>query len=128
IILECFYDENVASYIIEFKTFYGLYEGVVNAHTGNITSIAIKPEEDSAPMFEPPSEDEEEVSFIPHETALAIAISDSEIGGTAAVVKNDLDRERKTYNIIFRSGTTEYSYIIDAVTGDILSFDVVMDS
>ncbi|MBQ2942426.1 MAG: PepSY domain-containing protein [Clostridia bacterium] len=129
IILECLFVEEERSYIVDFKTFHGTYEGIVNASSGKLLSVMLKEPETDEPMFAP--EDEESASeevFISLDTALTLALRDSGASGTAVLVKNSLDRENKTYNIIFRSGNTEYNYLIDAVTGDILSSDVVIDS
>ena len=126
IILECEYVESSNTYIVEFKTFHATYRGVVNAYTGKIVSIVIKEDEDTTPMFAP--EEEQEVPLLPYDTALSIALSDSDAEGTAVIVKNELDTENKVFNIIFRSGTAEYYYAVDAVTGDILSTEMVLDS
>ena len=127
IILECEYNEDVNAYIIEFKTFYATYEGIVNANTGTINSIVIKEEEDDTPMFDPEPEEVDD-AFISPDTALAVALSNSGAEGTAVIVKNELDAENKVFNIIFRSVTAEYYYTVDAVTGDILSMEMVLDS
>ena len=127
IILECEYKEEVNAYIIDFKTFYATYEGIVNAHTGNITSIVIKEKEDNSPMFDTEPEEVADI-FLHPDTALGIAISDSGAEGTAVIVKNELNSENKVFNIIFRSGSAEYYYTIDAVTGAILSMDMLLDS
>lgn len=128
IILECIYSESTNSYVVDFKTFHGNYEGTVNARTGSITSIILKEEPSDAPMFDPEDEENSQEHFIPAESAIQIALQDSEAEGTAVLIKNELDKENKVYNVIFRSGNSEYTYKIDAITGKIISFDVVIDS
>ncbi len=129
IITECIYKSASSSYEIEYKTAHNVYIAIVDADSGEISSVTIKEEittEDPS-VFETPEEDTDD-KILPADTALSIAFADSGISGTASLVKNDLNRESKTYTVVFRSGNREFTYIIDAVTGAIISSETEMDS
>lgn len=129
IITECTLHSESALYEIEFKTSHNVYIGYINARTGNVDSVSVKeeiiPEDNSVFTDEPETED---VSFIATDTALAIAIKDANVSGSVVLVKNELNRENKTFTCIFRAGNREFTYIINATTGDIISSETELDS
>lgn len=128
IITDCTFNENTFSYTITFKTSLGVYVGSVGGFDGKLTSVSVQEEKPEITEFETYPEEEPKERFITMDTALAIAISNSGASGTAIVVKTELDKNEKVFTIIFRSGEFEYSYIIDAVTGDIISSDAIPNS
>lgn len=135
VITECEYDEDSMVYEIEFGTEFGKYEGKVSAKNGDIISV-ITEEPISAPQTDGPSANESNDNentvtskqAFSHDDALAIAIIDADVGGSVLTVKNSYDKEDNCYDIVFRSGNKEFSYKIDAETGDIKESSVDMDS
>lgn len=135
VITECEYDKDSMVYEIEFETELGKYEGKVSAKNGDIISV-ITEEPISAPPADTSLSDESNDNentgtskqAFSHDDALIIAIMDADVGGSVLTVKNSYDKEDNCYDIVFRSGNKEYSYEIDAETGDIKESSVDMDS
>lgn len=74
--------------------------------------------------------DPDAASYIGTEKAKEIALTHAGVkAGDAVFVQARLDREdgKMCYDLEFYSGSTEYDYDIDAVTGAIVSFDHDMD-
>ena len=70
-------------------------------------------------------------SYIGEEKALQIALEHAGLAAadlTFSKVKLDFDDGKWTYDTEFYAGNQEYDYEIDAVTGDILSFDYDMEN
>ena len=86
---------------------------------------ATEPEEPAA--TEPAAEEQKEIG---DDKALEIAFKDSGVKKADAnniTVHLDVDDGRTEYDVEFHVGTTEYSYNIDAYTGDILEKDIDKD-
>ena len=86
---------------------------------------AAEPEEPAA--TEPAAEEQKEIG---DDKALEIAFKDSGVKKADAnniTVHLDVDDGRTEYDVEFHVGTTEYSYNIDAYTGDILEKDIDKD-
>ena len=86
---------------------------------------ATEPEEPAA--TEPAAEEQKEIG---DDKALEIAFKDSGVKKADAnniTVHLDVDDGRTEYDVEFHVGTTEYSYNIDAFTGDILEKDIDKD-
>lgn len=94
---------------------------------------AAEPEEPAATEPEEPAVTEpaaEEQKEIGDDKALEIAFKDSGVKKADAnniTVHLDVDDGRTEYDVEFHVGTTEYSYNIDAYTGDILEKDIDKD-
>ena len=127
IITECIYHSDSDMYEIEFSTELNIYTGMVNASTGNVESVIVKEEITKEDNFVFDNGEPEEEAFIPMDAALTIALSDSKATGSVVLVKNDLNRDSKTYTCIFRAGNKEFTYIINAVTGEVISSETELD-
>lgn len=135
VITECEFDDDSFIYEIEFETEFGKYEAKVSAKNGAIISVVTEetktaPSTDSSlqnDTGESENAETKEQAFSPDD-ALAIAIMDADVGGSVLTVKNSYDKENNCYEVVFRSGNKEFSYEIDAATGEVRESSVDMDS
>lgn len=132
VITECEFDEDSFVYEIEFETEFGKYEGKVSAKNGDIISVITEETKTALPpdssLQNADKSSDAPKQAIAHDDALAIAITDADIAGSVLTVKNSYDKEDNCYEIVFRSGNKEFSYEIDAATGEIRESSVDMDS
>lgn len=105
-------------YDVEFYTDDLEYDYHIDARTGDVLSYDHDMEGNPAP-------DDTTVS-ITKDKAKKIALKDAGLSASKVSyiqVKLDWEAGRRVYDVEFYSGNTEYDYVIDAATGDILSFD-----
>lgn len=125
VITECDYDDNLSSYEIKFETEYGEYKAVVSGETGSIVSVTlIEPD----PVIPDDPEPDKAKQVLTPDDALTVAIMDADVSGSVMTVQNKYNSDENTYFVVFRSGNKEFTYKIDAETGDILESNVDMDS
>ena len=131
-------DDHVPHYEVEFSVGQDEYGYDIHAQTGEVLKKHVDLQETAAPQAEPPQTPvsapaDSAAAAQPHslteEEALSIAYADA--GLTAADVSRvwcrlDRDDGREVYEIEFRSGSTEYEYDVDALTGNILERDVAL--
>lgn len=127
VITECDYDDNLSAYEIKFETDYGEYKAVVSGESGKLISVTLIEEDPVIPEEKPDDHDAKKQALTPDD-ALTVAIMDADVSGSVMTVKNSYNSEDNTYYIIFRSGNKEFTYEIDAETGDIVDSSVDMDS
>lgn len=131
------YDDGRAIYDVEFWTETDEYDYDIDATTGEILSM-----DRDAEDYDPQTASSQQAASGSQPTAAPAAEGDGYIGGDAArqaaldhaglagdssvqFVHTELDRDdgRAIYEVEFWSGSTEYDYEIDAVTGEVLKFD-----
>lgn len=101
------------------------YDYDIDACTGAVVSFDYDAEDDQRPNSS--GNANTSGSYIGEEKAKSIALNHADVSaGSASRLRCELDRDdgRWEYSVEFVSGTTEYEYEIDAVTGNILSRDV----
>ncbi len=126
IITECDYDDDKSVYEIRFETDYGEYNAIVDGKSGKVLSVTlIEPD----PVVPDDTDDGDGAKqMLTPDDALTVAIMDADVSGSVMTVKNDYNKDENTYFLIFRSGNKEFTYTVDAETGDILDSSVDMDS
>lgn len=116
-------DDGRYEYEVEFWSGNVEYDYTIDALTGEIRAY-----DHDAEYYASPAQSS--AQYIGEEQAKAIALTHAGITADNArftEIKLDVDDGRYEYEIEFWSGNYEYSYDIDAVTGDIISFDVDRD-
>lgn len=121
-------DDGRMEYAIEFSSGATKYEYTIDAETGAILSFEAEDAKGNVAFsFDagdaPPS-------GIGQDEAKAIALAHagvSESDATRLKVELDRDDGRMEYEVEFDVGRTEYSYEIDAVSGEILSYEIDND-
>ncbi len=126
IITECDYNEDKSVYEIKFETDYGEYNATVDSKSGKVLSVTLIEPDPVVP--DDPVDGDGSKQILTPDDALTVAIMDADVSGSVMTVKNDYDRDENAYFLIFRSGNKEFTYKIDAETGDILDSSVDMDS
>ncbi len=125
------YDDGVAEYDVEFWDGSKEYDYEINALTGNIMSYDYDMESyDSKPVTTPtttPSTTE----YIGETKAKSIALAHAGVNSADAlrmICKLDYDDGVAEYDVEFWDGSKEYDYEINALTGNIMSYDYDMES
>ncbi len=118
-------DNGTMAYDVEFWVGNVEYDYEIDARSGEILSYDMDTDYEDAP---PASADDQ--SYIGEEAAKAAALAHA--GVTESDVSNlraKLDYENRVveYEVEFLLGTTEYEYEIDAITGDLRSYDYDME-
>lgn len=118
------YDHNTAEYEIEFFSNNKEYDYDINAVTGEILSFDYEAEhyDNDKSNF-----DTQNTEYIGEAKAKEIALEHAQINeADADFVKTNLEYDDKIaeYEIEFYSGKTEYEYKINAVSGEIIEYDV----
>ena len=136
-------DDGKEQYDVEFWVGNTEYDYEINAVTGQIISYDIDTENAPPQTAAPAATTSAEVTAAPSEVTASTtaAAQQGYIGEEAAKaaalkhaglsennvygirVKFDIDDGRAKYEVEFRSESTEYDYEIDAVTGNVLSFE-----
>ena len=136
-------DDGKEQYDVEFWVGNTEYDYEINAVTGQIISYDIDTENAPPQTVAPAATTSAEVTAAPPEVTASTtaAAQQGYIGEEAAKaaalkhagltennvygikVKFDIDDGRAKYEVEFRSESTEYDYEIDAVTGNVLSFE-----
>lgn len=120
------WDDN--SYEVEFYANNVEYDYEINAATGDILSY--DSEIEGFVIGDAPQGETASAGMITEEDAKSIALkhsgfSESDVKGLR--VTRDRDDGRQEYEVEFRDGFTEYSYEIDATTGEIISYEIDND-
>ncbi|MFV0414026.1 MAG: PepSY domain-containing protein, partial [Oscillospiraceae bacterium] len=129
--VELDFDDGRFEYEVEFWSGNVEYDYTIDALTGEIRAYDHDAEYYAAPAQsagQTPAQSS--AQYIGEEQAKAIALAHAGIAADNArftEIKLDFDDGRYEYEIEFWSGNYEYSYDIDAVTGDIIGFDVDRD-
>ena len=116
--VELDFKRGIMVYEVEFKTGGMEYEHLINAITGEIIEDKQKLDDDNDDVIVPEN-------AINAQKARSIAF---EHAGVAAenVTDFEIDLDRKNgvtvYEVEFRAGDTEYDYVINAQTGEVISF------
>lgn len=116
--VELDFKRGIMVYEVEFKTGGMEYEHLINAITGEIVEDKQKLDDDNDDVIVPEN-------AINAQKARGIAL---EHAGVAAenVTDFEIDLDRKNgvtvYEVEFRAGDTEYDYVINAQTGEVVSF------
>lgn len=108
-------------YEVEFWSGSTEYDYEIDAQTGSILSYDYDVEN-----YQIPSSGQQTGDLIGDARAQEIALNHAGVSaGQATFFRTQMDWEhgRQVYEVEFWSGNTEYDYEIDAVTGDILSYD-----
>ncbi len=118
-------DDGRAEYEVEFYSGNKEYDYEIDAMTGDILSFDYDAEHHASPAAtNPPAPTA--ATDIGEDAAKQIALTHAglaESDATFVRVHRDMDDGRLEYEVEFYSGNKEYDYEIDAMTGDILSFD-----
>ena len=129
-------DDGRAEYEIEFSDGATKYDYTIDAETGAILSFEANDTTENVTFsFDagdaPPSGNGSDApSAIGPEEAKAIALAHAGVSESDAArleAKRDRDDGRDEYDVEFYVGRTEYSYEIDAASGEILSFEADND-
>lgn len=97
----------------------------MSGETGSIVSVTlIEPD----PVIPDDPEPDKAKQVLTPDDALTVAIMDADVSGSVMTVQNNYNADENTYFVVFRSGNKEFTYKIDAETGDILESNVDMDS
>lgn len=131
-------DHGRDEYDVEFYVGNQEYDYEIDAATGEILSYDY-----DAESYTPPaapnqagsgavvgSQGQDGTSYITREQAKAAAFAHANVSETDVYklkVELDQDHGRAEYEVEFEAGHTEYEYEVDAVTGEIISFDVDRD-
>ena len=118
------YDDGRAEYEIEFFKDGAEYDYDIDAVTGEVRAYDVDTRNPVAPA------NLSDATFITEAEAKTAAVNHAglnEADVTFLKVKLDYDDGRAEYEIEFYTDGTEYDYNIDAVTGEVLSFDVDKD-
>ncbi len=127
------YDDGRAEYEIEFWKDNKEYDYEIDAITGNILSYDYDIESYVIPSIgvqASMSTQEGKNNYITESKAKAIALQHAGLNESEVRIKKvkfDYDDGRAEYEVEFRKGRMEYEYIIDAVNGTILEFDMDND-
>ena len=125
VITECEYNEAESAYEVTFETDYGKYQADIDGKSGKIVSVTlIEPD----PVIPDVSEESGSKQILTPDDALTVAIMDADVAGSVMTVQNSYNKDNNSYFVVFRSGSKEFTYRIDAETGDILESSVDMDS
>lgn len=119
------YDDGVSYYDIEFKTDAKFYEYEINSKTGVILKYSIE-----SIVLNDSNANNSNVAYIGEQKAKSIALAHAGVLANDIIyTKFELDYDNGIfeYDIEFVSGIIEYEYCINAITGDILEFDVDYD-
>lgn len=126
--LDC--DDTVLHYDVEFHAGHYEYDFEIDAVTGKILHWEREYDPEKVPVDPPiPTENPPE-ALITAQEAEEIALNHAGLARQEVMFdRTELDRDRnKTeYEVEFRVGRWEYSYEIDAVTGQILDYDKDFD-
>ena len=124
------YDDGTRQYEIEFYAGVYEYDYDINAYNGNIRSYDKEYDDDRrAPVTAAPSPavtNAPSQNYIGVEAAKSAALSHAGVAAAdAKFVKAQLDYDDgiAVYDVDFYSGSYEYDYEINAVTGKVISFD-----
>ncbi len=128
-------DDGVLSYEIEFKSGTTEFEYDINAVDGSVISFEKDLDDDLDDMYDDDFDDDKnENTNTPAQTTItkekALEIALNHAGVTDYVLeKNELDNDDGilSYEIEFKSGTTEFEYDINAVNGSVISFEKDLD-
>ncbi len=127
------YENGMMVYEVEFKADGYEYEYEINAVTGAVVTFDTELDDDTIGQSQSGSQISGSVSadtFIGEEKAREIALSHAGVQeGTIRDYKVDIDEEdgRYVYEIEFESGNLECEYEIDAVSGEIVTYDREVD-
>lgn len=133
------YDDGIAEYEIEFYKDATEYDYNIDAITGEIRSYdsdaegrhgAGHPDNSSAPVPDSGNTSPDSSSYIPESEAVNTALEHaglSESDVSRLTVKFDYDDRQAEYEVEFYVDWTEYTYDINAVTGEIISYDKDID-
>lgn len=125
IINACEYDEESDMYTVEFETELGKFNASVSGKGGKLISVTVIEDE---PEYILGDEDDGPVQRLTPDDALTAAILASDASGSVITVRNDYNRDSNSYTVVFRSGNREFTYRIDAESGEVLESNVDMDS
>ncbi|MCC2259854.1 PepSY domain-containing protein [Intestinimonas aquisgranensis] len=117
--VELDWDDGQPQYEVEFYAGNKEYDYEINAKTGKITNVDFDIEN-----FTVPSGDTGD--YISETKAKEIALDHAGVSSSAATfvqVKLDWDDGRPEYEVEFYTNGKEYDYEIDAITGDVRSYD-----
>ncbi len=124
-------DDGVAEYEVEFWSESTEYDYEIDAVTGEIRSYDYDMETNVSSAQPQTQTGTESEDYIGEEKAKAIALEHAGVSeGEANFVlsKFDMDDGVAEYEVEFWSESTEYDYEIDAVTGEIRSYDYDMET
>lgn len=113
-------EDGILIYKIEFYSAEAEYEYEINAINSEIVSMETKNHHIDSESFGNSDK------YIGVDQAKSIALEHAEISGDEVVfskAKLENDDGRTVYEIEFRYGKTEYEYMIDAVSGNIIEYD-----
>lgn len=119
------YDDGVKQYEIEFYSGNMEYDYDICAANGAILSV-----DRDCEYYTPAAQNTTAASGITKDQALEIAAKHAGVAKenmSYVSVKPDFDDGRQTFDVKFYVGMTEYSYDIDAASGQILDFDMDME-
>lgn len=111
------WDDGRAEFDVEFYAGNTEYDYDIDAVTGEIISFDHDVENYTIP-------DQSADGYITEAQAKRIALAQAPTGAQVVKCKLDWDDGRRIYELELRSGTTEYECDIDAVTGDIISWEM----
>ena len=113
-------------YEVEFWSGSTEYDYEIDAQTGSILSYDYDVENYQIPSGGQQGGSQQTGSLIGDARAREIALNHAGVSAAQATffrTQMDWEHGRQVYEVEFWSGSTEYDYEIDAVTGDILSYD-----
>ena len=120
-------DDGRMVYDVEFYSGSSEYDYEIDASTGEIISFDYDAE---SYHMSAPSGQSQSGDYITVDEAKAAAFTHAGVAETDTTrlkVEMDYDDGRAVYEVEFNVGRTEYNYEIDAVTGDLLSYDMDND-
>lgn len=119
------YDNGIQVYDIEFYTSDTEYDYEINASDMTVLEKSVEPFQNQGNPA-----DSSNNNYIGVDRAKEIALDHANLNETDVIfskAKLENDDGRVEYEIEFYSGKTEYDYTIDAVSGDIIEYDVDYD-
>jgi len=126
------FDDGRMVYEINFYTADAEYECELDATTGDVVSFDKDTFNNTASSGAQPAPSPTAASVtITEAKAKQIALAHAQLAENAVTfikVKNDRENGRKVFDVEFYSGSIEYDYEIDAITGNILSFDFEVEN
>ncbi len=123
------YDDGIAEYDVEFWANNTEYDYEIAAENGTILGYDRDAEYNYQPQATQNTTANQE-NYIGEEQAKTIALAHAQISASDATnirSEFDFDDGFAEYEVEWRVGNTEYEYTINAITGDILEFDVDYD-
>ena len=123
-------DEHIPHYEIEFRAGHYEFDYEIDATTGDVLHYEQEYDQEKVPVDPPAPAEVTPEALISAQEAEDIALQHAGLSRQDVIFDRtelDLERNRTEYEVEFRAGRWEYSYEIDAVTGQILDYEKEYD-